>query len=126
MNNPASTGDARLTRYASDPTLAANLDAAWRALQRELPGLVAWIEAGTVSPEDAADVIVAATLRVLRNPDGAEEEAAAIDDYSERTKRADATQDLYFTSAELRRLAPMPTQNAGSFPYTRSFMGYDC
>lgn len=120
MENPASKTDARLSAWSSDPALELNLDAAWRALQRELRGIVGWIECGMVSPEDAADVVISATRRVMRNPEGAEEEASAIDDYSERTKRADATEDIYFTAAELRRLAPLlPVANAGSFPYTR-------
>ena len=118
MDNPASTTDARLAKYVSDGSLQANLNAAWRALQREIPGLVAAITAGTVSAEDAGDVVIAATLRVMRNPDGAEETSTSIDDYDERTRLADATQDLYFTSAELRRLAPVMTHNAGSFKYS--------
>jgi hypothetical protein len=122
VDNPASVSDARLTPYASDPALEATLDAAWRALQREpeLRGMIGWISTGQLTSEDAADVVVSATLRVMRNPVGAEEESTSIDDYTERTKRADATEDIYFTAAEKRRLtAGLPSVgNAGSFSFT--------
>ncbi|WP_181312469.1 hypothetical protein [Nocardioides campestrisoli] len=96
------------------------LDEAWRGLQREpsLPGLVARIQADELDVESVVDVLIAAALRVLRNPEGFESESGAIDDYQESWKRADATQDLYFTAAELRRLAPsFVTPTAGSIKY---------
>lgn len=123
MDNPADPGDARLTAYAGNGALQAWLDASWRALQRELPAIVAWIQAGAVSEADAGDVVISAALRVLRNETGAEEESTAIDDYNERTKFADASLDVYFTAAELRRLSPGPIgANSGSF----SFTGFGC
>lgn len=120
MDNPASPNDARLARYAGNGALLqARLDEVWRALQREpeLRGLAGWIESGQVTAADAGDVVISAVLRVLRNPEGAEEEASSIDDYNERTKRADATEDVYFTAAEKRRLTP-PTYDSGSMAFT--------
>lgn len=120
MNNPAAKTDARLTAYAGDPALQTWLDASWRALQSELPGLVSSIETGDVTPLAAADVVVAGALRVLRNPDGAESTNYGIDDYREDVKHTDATQDVYFTAAELRRLSPnsaVAGQWSGSVKY---------
>lgn len=126
MDNPAQANDPRLTDYASaGDLLQVRLDEVWRALQRDVPGLVARISAGDPTAADAADVVIAATLRVLRNPSGAEEESTSIDDYVERVKRANATEDVYFTAAEKRRLgaAAVVSYGAGSFPYTT---GYGC
>jgi hypothetical protein len=120
VDNPARADDPRLAAYAANSALLqARLDQVWRALQREpeLRGLADWIESDQVSAADAGDVVISATLRVLRNPDGAEEESSSIDDYTERTKRADATEDVYFTAAEKRRLAP-PVYTAGSMSFT--------
>lgn len=104
MENPASapipgytgTADANLQSYW--------LGVAWRQLQGEDRTLVARIEAGDLDAATAADVVTAAARRVLRNPEGFQEEAGGIDDYRESWKRADATEDIYFTAAELRRL----------------------
>lgn len=123
MDNPASPADPRLAAYAGNGALLqVRLDESWRALQRELPALVSWITGGQVTAPDAGDVVISGVLRVLRNPDGAAEESSSLDDYSENTKRADATLDVYFTSAELRRLNPAEAigANSGSF----SFAGF--
>lgn len=119
MNNPAQVSDPRLAAYASNGALQTRLDEAWRALQRELPGLVAWIESEQVSEADAGDAVISATLRVLRNPEGAKKRDGSIDDWSESVELADSTEDMYFTSAELRRLSPA-VYGAGSFTYTGS------
>lgn len=125
MENPAVPGDLTKRGYtgpASVEVQQTRLDEAWRALQRqrELPGLVARIESGDLSAADVVDVIAAAALRVLRNPEGVEEESGAIDDYRESFKHADASQDLYFTAAEIRRLQPatvLPPSFVGSMKY---------
>jgi len=120
VDNPASDTDARLSPYAANPALQTNLDAAWRALQLEIPDLVTRIQAGQVEADSAGDVVISATLRVLRNPGGVKSDSGAIDDYSETATFADFTQDLYFTAAELRRLQTpySPTMSAGSMKYT--------
>lgn len=125
MQNPA-TPDALVARGytgpASNTVQQTRLDEAWRALQREreLPGLVARIESNELDAALVVDVLCAAALRVLRNPEGAEEESGSIDDYRESRKLADATQDLYFTAAEIRRLQPtvvVPQGWVGSMKY---------
>lgn len=120
---PAALADRGYTGPASTTVQTTRLDEAWRALQREreLPGLVARIQAGDPDEATVVDVIAAAALRVLRNPEGVESESGGIDDYTESRKLADASQDVYFTSAEIRRLQPAvvtPTGFAGSFKYS--------
>lgn len=121
MDNPASTTDLTNRGYVippGSPVAQTRLDEAWRALQGEVKTVVASIQSGWVSAEAVADVVASAALRVLRNPEGIEEESEAVDDYRGSRRRADATEDVYFTAAELRRLTqPIPT--AGSFPYSR-------
>ncbi|WP_426243695.1 hypothetical protein [Nocardioides sp. LHG3406-4] len=122
MENPATSRDLADRDYsgpASETAQQVRLDEAWRALQLESPGIAARVEAGELPPEAVVDIVCAATLRVLRNPDGHESGAAAIDDYTESWKLRDATEDLYFTAAELRRLAPAYSSAAfiGSMKY---------
>lgn len=130
MENPAKPSDLTNRGYTPRPTDPATLpqtrlDEAFRALNLELrtvgaPSLDWSIQAGHINTDDVIDVVVAAALRVLRNPEGVEEESGSIDDYRESRRRADATQDIYFTRAELRRLTgPDYTASAGSFAYTR-------
>lgn len=124
MDNPASPAALTGRGYSGPASTAVQqtrLDEAWRGLQREpsLAGLVARIDSGDLPVENVVDVIAAAALRVLRNPEGNTEESGAFDDYRESWKRADATEDLYFTAAELRRLQPpVATPTAGSFRYS--------
>ena len=120
MDNPATLPIIGYSGTATTEVQQYWLDAAWRALQREDRGLVARITSGDVDAETVADVIYAAARRVLRNPDGVESESAAVDDFTESWKRADATEDLYFTAAELRRLLPgesVVTGFVGSIKY---------
>lgn len=126
MDNPAAPAALSGRGYTGPAPLEVQqtrLDEVWRALQREreLPDLVARIESEDLPVDNVVDVIAAAALRVLRNPEGVEEANNAIDDYRESWKRADATEDIYFTAAEIRRLKPaddayVPT--AGSFKYS--------
>lgn len=124
MDNPASATDLAARGYtggASTDVQQTRLDEAWRALRREIPSLEASLTSGELEPADIVDVLAAAALRILRNPEGVQDESAALDDYRESFKRADATADLYFTSAELRRLAPVAASLggfAGSIKYT--------
>lgn len=106
MDNPATAPIIGYTGPASNELQQYWLDVAWRQLQREDRALVARIEAGEVDAETVADVVVAAARRVLRNTEGVESESGSIDDFSESRKFSDATEDVYFTAAELRRLQP--------------------
>ena len=119
MENPA---QAPITGYSGPADTAVQqywLDVAWRQLQRELPSLVARIEDGEIDETTVADVVTAAARRVLRNPEGFESESGSIDDYQESWKRSDASEDIYFTTAELRRLSPTVASvpAAGSVKY---------
>jgi len=115
VENPATLTDLR-NRWHPNPlddeaaaTVAdTRLGEAWRALQDELPGLVARIEAGTVTVDRVVDVVCAAALRVLKNPDNYSDGTISIDDFQKAWKYAPEalSNDLYFTAAELRRLAP--------------------
>lgn len=115
MDNPATLPIVGYSGTATTEVQQYWLDAAWRALQREDLGLVARITAGDIDAATVADVVYSAARRVLRNPDGVEEESGSIDDYTESWKRADETEDLYFTSAELRRLLPTEAASMTSF-----------
>lgn len=132
MNNPATT-DGLIGRgliigddAGQTPSVVAEfrLGEAWRSLQAEMRripvDLAAAVAAGSITIEDIADVVCQAAMRVLRNPDGATEESAAIDDYRESRKVSDPSQDIYFTAAEIRRLTPLTAvqiPNAGSLKY---------
>lgn len=118
----------RLTRlgYAGDADVAQEwLGTVLRALLAEpsVGDLAGRIERGDVDVESVADVVLAATLRVLRNPAGVKQESGSIDDWSEARSYADETQDVYFTAAELRRLGTTAADAgagfSGSIPYVR-------
>ena len=121
MQNPATTADLIKLGYTPVPADSlvpqAWLDRAFRSLVLEVPSLEASITAGKFTAADVIDVVVAAALRALRNGDGVTDEARSLDDYSETFKRADATEDIYFTAAELRRLVPQ-VFGGGSFKYS--------
>lgn len=105
MNNPATSP---ITGYAGPATTQVQqywLDVAWRGIKADVPDLVARAESNPELLAIAADVVTAAARRVLRNPEGNEAETGSIDDYTESWKRSDSTEDVYFTTAELRRLA---------------------
>ena len=104
MQNPAAAPIVGYDGTATNEIQQYWLDVAWRQLQREDHALVARITAGDIDSATVADVIIAAARRVLRNPEGRESESGAIDDYQEAWKNSDATLDVYFTAAELRRL----------------------
>jgi hypothetical protein len=112
VDNPAAAPIPGYTGTADGPLQQYWLDVAWRQLQREDRTLVARIESGEIDTDTVADVVMAAARRVLRNPEGFESESGAIDDYTEALKRADATEDVYFTAAELRRLQSVDAATA--------------
>ena len=104
MPNPATPPITGYDGPAYTQTQQYWLDVAWRALQGEVPGIATRVAADPEYAQLAADVVTAAARRVLRNPDGFESESGQVDDYQESWKRSDATEDVYFTAAELRRL----------------------
>lgn len=120
MKNPASTNDLAARGYSvPSPATGAQtrLDEAWRALVAEIPSIPARLDAQMLDQDLVVDTVARAALRVLRNPEGVEREEFAIDDWREGRKLANATDDVYFTAAELRRLE-LPDVSAGSMRYS--------
>ncbi len=121
MQNPATAPIPAYDGPADNDTQQYWLDVAWRSLQSEDRTIVSRIESGELDAPTVADVVTAAARRVLRNPNGLKVSSGAVDDYQESATFADATEDVYFTAAELRRLlATDPTVMtgwSGSFRY---------
>lgn len=119
MDNPATAPIPGYTGTADTELQQYWLDVAWRALQGEDGTLVARIQRGNPPASTVADVVTAAARRVLRNPEGRQSEEGAIDDYREGWRNADATEDIYFTAAEKRRLGLIDPSSlgAGSLKY---------
>lgn len=122
MDTPAQTLDLEARGYTivSEAVAQTRLDESWRALRREIRSIEADIASGAVDTADVVDVVSAAALRILRNPDGHKQEAGSLDDYAESWTRADSTLDLYFTAAELNRLrvpSAFATGFVGSIKY---------
>lgn len=120
MDNPAIPLDLADRGYQlseSKTVEQTRLDEAWRALKSEIPSLTVRLAAGQVDHCSVVDVVCAAALRVLRNPEGHSREDYSIDDYREGWTLSDSSIDMYFTSAELRRLTP-PVYGAGSMSFT--------
>jgi hypothetical protein len=125
VTNPADWTDVRKAGLTSGSNEVVQewLDKAWRALNVEIPSLGARLTSTTEPSllDVTRDVVVSAAMRVLRNPEGAAQREGAIDDWRESVQLSDSTQDLYFTAAELRRLAPAGSAASlsGSIPYLR-------
>lgn len=121
MDNPAIAPDLTERAWEGAPSVGqVRLDEAWRALQAEVPSVPARLESGELDTAIVVDVLCAAALRVLRNPEGHETESGRLDDYNESWKLADSSSDLYFTAAELRRVSPSDASLSGfsgSFKY---------
>lgn len=120
--NPATVDDLRLRWHPSpldDPeqelVAATRLGEAWRALLREDASVATRMDAGDLDLEVVVDVVTSAALRVLRNPENHAEGSVRLDDYAETWKAnpSTVTSDLYFTAAELRRVAAR--QLSGAF-----------
>ena len=127
MENPAQPSDLTNRGYSGTANTTVQqtwLDVSFRALRRDLlrggVDIDAAVEAQTLTVDDIKDVVVAAAKRALDNPDGIVDESGGIDDYNESFKRRDATEDVYFTAAELRRLTPASTGTgwSGSLKYS--------
>jgi hypothetical protein len=112
MANPATTADvvARWRPLSTQETTNAQtfLDDAWVMLRRHFTAVGADIEAliadDTDLEADVVRVMVAAVLRVLKNPDGLKQES--IDDYTYQRDEAVAAGLLYFAGDELDGLVP--------------------
>lgn len=119
MANPASTTDvvSRWRPLSTQETINAQtfLDDAWVMLRRHFTDLdvdiVALIATDNALPEDdrtleaaIVRVIVTAVLRVMKNPDGLQQES--IDDYTYKRDEAVSAGLLYFGDDELDGLVP--------------------
>lgn len=78
------------------------IDEAVRELLSIIPDIPARIELGTLDPDLVADKVVAAVLRVVRNPTGIEQEAEG--DYSYRMRNTVASGDIWYQDKELTAL----------------------
>lgn len=81
-------------------------------LAAQVPGLVARVAAGEVSPALVKQVQAEMVLRVLKNPDGKRQEA--IDDYSWTRDSALSAGALYVTAAEVTLLSPATELRVGT------------
>lgn len=108
MANPASIADieARWRPLSAQETTNAEafLTDAWAYLLARRPDLEATITAGTVSEDNVIRVVSTMVLRVLKNPDGWEDEA--VDDWRGKRAAAVASGELYATTAELADITP--------------------
>lgn len=110
MANPASIIDlaSRWRPLSADEQIVGQtlLGDAWVILKRRLPTIEDDIAADTTGDleADVVRVLAAATLRVLKNPDGYKQES--IDDWSGTRHGAAATGTLFFTDEELSGLIP--------------------
>jgi hypothetical protein len=108
--NPATTADivARWRPLSVQETTNAGafLGDAWVKLKRLLPTIEADITADVSGDLRAATVavLVAAVLRVLKNPDGYKQES--LDDWSGTRDGSAAAGALFFTDEELSSLIP--------------------
>lgn len=111
MPNPTTVTDleARWRPLSTQETINAEafLDDAWALLLSRRPNLEANLTAGTVSAADAVRVVSAMVLRVLKNPNGWEDEA--IDDWRGKRAAVIASGELYVSTGELADLTPAAT-----------------
>lgn len=75
------------------------IDEAVRELLSFLPDIPTRIALGTLDPELVTDKVVAAVLRVVRNPTGIEQEAEG--DYSYRMRNTVASGDIWYQEKDL-------------------------
>lgn len=78
------------------------IDEAVRELLSIIPDIPVRIGLGTLDPDLVADKVVAAVLRVVRNPTGIEQEAEG--DYSYRMRNTVASGDIWYQDKELTAL----------------------
>lgn len=78
------------------------IDEAVRELLSIIPDIPDRIDAGLLDPQLVADKVVAAVLRVVRNPTGIEQEAEG--DYSYRMRNSVASGDIWYQEKELTAL----------------------
>jgi hypothetical protein len=124
--NPATADDVVLERPLTpeeEAVLPAWLDAAWRALKREVKGIPARLtldasSSAALTRDDVGQVIGAMVERKLRNPDGLR--SWTTEDVQQTIDAALSTGQLYVTDAEKASLAvPVPGGGMFSIPVSR-------
>jgi hypothetical protein len=108
MANPTTVADLEARWRPLSAQEAINAEAflgdAWEMLLSRRPNLEATIADGTVSAANAVRVVSAMVLRVLKNPDGWEDEA--VDDWRGKRAAVIASGELYVSSTELADVTP--------------------
>lgn len=108
MPNPTTTADLadRWRPLTTQETVNATafLADAWAELLSRRPKIEADMTAGTVTTANVVRVVAAMVLRVLRNPEGYDQES--IDDWSGRRSSLVADGILRITSEELASVTP--------------------
>lgn len=116
MPNPATIADVenrwRPLEGFEEINATAFLGDAWAELLRHRPALEGDMIAGTVKTHDVIRVLCAMTLRVLRNPDGYDQES--LDDWSGRRNALVADGLLRVTPEELAAVTPRRTSHRSS------------
>lgn len=108
MPNPATVTDIedRWRSLSDDEKVVAHtfLDDAWWLLTSRLPSLESNQTAGTVSDRNVVRVLASMVIRVLRNPEGYEDEA--LDDWRGRRSALTSSGVLHLTADEAASLTP--------------------
>lgn len=78
------------------------IDEAVRELLSIIPDIPARIDAGSLDPDLVTDKVVAAVLRVVRNPEGIEQEGEG--DYNYKLRNTVASGDIWYQEKELTAL----------------------
>lgn len=115
MPNPATVADieSRWRPLVGHEVANANafLGDAWAEIVRRRPNVESDMADEKVSAENVVRVVVAMVLRVLRNPEGYDQES--IDDWSGRRNALVADGVLRITDNELDAITPDPSSRAG-------------
>lgn len=113
MPNPATVNDvAARWRPLSDQennNAEAFLTDAWATILARRPSIDTDITAGTISLENVVKVVCAMVLRVLKNPDGFDQEQ--IDDWMGRRSALTASGLMTITPEELADITPNRASN---------------
>ena len=99
------------------------IDEAVRELLAIIPDIPNRIDAGALDPELVADKVIAAVLRVVRNPTGIDQETEG--DYSYRLRNTVASGDIWYQEKELTALGWIaPKQYAPRTVFTKASRGF--
>lgn len=116
MANPVVVSDIaarwRTLTTAENDKAAALLDDAWALVKLKVPDIEDRIDDESLDVGIVRMVVSAMVLRVLKNPDGKQQES--LDDYS-YTMGGGASGVMYITADEVDMLEPQPVRPDGGF-----------